>query len=84
MSDSSLVPAFGAKDFIEAQIVRGLLVSEGIQAFIPGESLNDEFGMSARLAGTVGTTVLVPSTQLAKAQAIIAAYQSQEEDDRVD
>ena len=77
-----LVPAYHAKDFVDAQIVKGFLVSEGLHPSIPGEGLNDEFGVAARMAGTTATTVMVPEAELERAQVLVTEWQSREDQDR--
>ena len=54
-----------------AQILAGLLISEGIQARVAGANLSDEFGMAQKMGvGEVG----VPQAQLEEAQDIVAAW----------
>ena len=74
---AELVPAYHARDFVDAQLVKGLLVSHGLHPVVPGDELNDEFGVAARTAGTSATTVLVPAAELARAQVLVAEWKEQ-------
>ena len=72
---SELVPAYRARGFVDAQLVKGLLESEGLHPVLPGEGLNDELGVAARALGTSATTVLVPRAELPSAREIVAAWE---------
>ncbi|HRV82088.1 MAG TPA: hypothetical protein P5218_11655, partial [Planctomycetota bacterium] len=63
---------FVAPSFADAQILCGLLISEGLDARVSGAELSDEFGMARKL-GPV--EVGVPSAQAEEAQDIVAAWQ---------
>lgn len=78
----TLVPAYHAKDYVDAQIVKGFLVSEGLHPSIPGEGLNDEFGVAARMAGTTATTVMVPQVELGRAQVLVTEWKARGEEGR--
>jgi len=69
-----LVPVYRARSFVDAQLVRGLLASEGLHPVLPGEGLNDELGVTSRAVGTSATTVLVPREELENAREIVAAW----------
>lgn len=71
----TLVPAYQAKNYIEAQLVKGFLISEGLHPTVPGEGLNDEFGVAARMAGTSATTVMVCPSELERAQVLVMEWQ---------
>ena len=71
----SLIHVYTARDTSDAMLVEGLLSSEGLHPTVPGGELNDEFGASQRLAGTLGTEVYVPESEAEKAREIVAAWQ---------
>lgn len=62
----------------EAQILAGLLVSEGVPARVPGTELSDEFGMAMRLGAG---EVIVPTKHLEKAQEIVRAWRERGEEE---
>ena len=67
-----LILAYHAGSPIEAQLVKGRLLAEGLHPVVPGEDLNDEFGMAAKLAGTLAVQVLVPAHEAELAAAALA------------
>lgn len=63
------VVVWAAANLMEAQIVKGRLVSQGIPAIVRGESLGPIYGLTAgKLAST---DVLVPALLAEKAQQIL-------------
>lgn len=56
----------------EAQVVAALLRAHGIPVYIAGQLLQDEFGVFQRLVGRLGTVLEVPTTDLLRAQALLA------------
>jgi hypothetical protein len=63
------VVVWKAANLLEAQVVKGRLVSEGIPATVKGESLGQIYGLTAgKLAST---DVLVPALLAEKAQQIL-------------
>ncbi len=68
------IVAHNARNSIEAQMLKSLLESEGLQCIVPGEDLNDEFGMAAKLAGTSACTLLVPHAQAKTAEAVLKEW----------
>ncbi|MGE0144262.1 MAG: DUF2007 domain-containing protein [Planctomycetota bacterium] len=61
-----------AKSSAEAHLFVAMLQSAGIPAYVEGESLADEFAMSRKLMNLGGTSVMVPTSSLARAQEILA------------
>ncbi len=76
MTPSNFVVVHTASSFHSAQILAGLLESEGIPAKVPGAGLTDEFGMSQKLAGTAD--VVVTRDHLERAADIVAAWKERE------
>ncbi|MFT7676178.1 MAG: hypothetical protein ACI8QC_000146 [Planctomycetota bacterium] len=72
--------AYHAKSPIEAQLVKGRLLAEGLHPVVPGEDLNDEFGMASKLAGTLAVQVLVPAHEASLAETALKAIGDPEED----
>lgn len=72
-SDSELVIVHTATSFQTAQIVAGLLESEGVHATVPGAQLSDEFGMASKMLGAA--TVVVRRGDLERARDIVAAWE---------
>ncbi len=71
MAQSDLVTVYVAPSFMSAQLVCGLLQSEGLHARVSGELLSDEFGMAMRMgANEVG----VPLIEKERADDIVAAW----------
>ena len=70
--------AYHARSPIEAQLVKGRLLAEGLHPVVPGEDLNDEFGMAAKLAGTLAVQVLVPASESELAKAALAGFDKDE------
>ena len=70
---AGLVEAARTGSTIEAQIIVGLLVSNGIDAIV---SADDVGGLEPQLQFSGGVRVLVPAPTLAAAQALIADAQS--------
>ena len=64
------VVVWDAANPMEAQIVKGRLVSEGIPAFIQGEALGEVFGFTTGPLGE--TTVLVPASVADQAKEILS------------
>ena len=71
MSATDWITVYVAASEAEAQILAGLLKSEGLEARVAGENLSDEFGIAMRM-GPV--EVGVPEAQSAKANEIVAAW----------
>lgn len=71
--------AYHAKSPIEAQLVKGRLLAEGLHPVVPGEELNDEFGMAAKLAGTLAVQVLVPTHEAELVEAALAGFDEPED-----
>jgi hypothetical protein len=61
-----------AKSAAEAQLFVAMLESAGIPAYVEGESLADEFAMSRKLMNLGGTSVMVPTSSLARAREVLA------------
>lgn len=75
MADSDLVTVHVASNYGAAQIMCGLLKSEGLHARVAGDLLSDEFGMALKLgANEVG----VPLSEKPLADDIIAAWKESE------
>lgn len=81
MSESDTPPRGEAHDLvvfktartpIEAELIRGVLNSAEIPAFVEGGMLNDEFAMSQRLMNIGAVTIKVPRSRLAEAHAALA------------
>ena len=72
MSDITFTTVFTGSSFQEAQIVAGLLESEGIPTRVPGSGLMDEFGMATKLAGFGEVGVMARDVEAA--MDIIAAW----------
>ena len=70
----SYVSIHQASSLAEAQIVRGLLESEGLKVLLPGEELNDEFGGAYKMSGAM--QLLVPSEQAEEARRILEAWKT--------
>ncbi len=77
MPNQEWITVYVAASEAEAQILAGLLISEGLQARVAGEQLSDEFGMAMRM-GPV--EVGVPSHQATQAKDIVAAWVARESD----
>ena len=69
-----LIPVYHAPSPMVAQIVKGRLMAEGLHPIVPGEDLSDEFGMAAKLAGTLAVRVLVPASEQELALQCLAAF----------
>lgn len=52
----------------EARVIEAVLGAAGIPALVEGDTLMDEWAMSQRLMGQIGSDVKVPSSQLEAAQ----------------
>lgn len=74
----SLVPVYHATSPIVAQLVKGRLLAEGLHPVVPGEDLNDEFGMAAKLAGTLAVRVLVPTSEAEEAKRCLEGFDEEE------
>jgi hypothetical protein len=75
--DFSMVLLVEAGSVFEAQTISGLLEAAGIQFYIQGASLNDEFGASQGLMGLNGTRVMVAMKDRDRAnEAVEAARES--------
>ena len=61
----------------EAQVVAALLRAHGIPVYIAGQLLQDEFGVVQRALGTAGTVLEVPTADLLRAQALLAAARAE-------
>lgn len=55
----------------QAKVFVAMLQAEGIPARVDGDDLVDEFAAAQRLMNLMGTRVLVPTSSLADAQAIL-------------
>ena len=73
MTDPRLITVYVAASLAEAQILGGLLISEGIAARVAGADLNDEFGMAQKM-GPV--EVGVPPSRVDEAKDIVAAWRA--------
>lgn len=71
MSANDFAVVHTAASQMEAQILAGLLQSEGVPARVPGTELNDEFGQAMRMGAA---EVIVPVAHLEAAQDIVAAW----------
>lgn len=74
----SLVPVYHASTPIVAQLVKGRLLAEGLHPVVPGEDLNDEFGMAAKLAGTLAVQVMVPTSEAETAKRCLEGFDEEE------
>ena len=71
MGSTDLVTVHVAPSYMSAQLLCGLLKSEGLHARVAGDLLSDEFGMSQKMgANEVG----VPLAEKPQADDIIAAW----------
>lgn len=68
----------------EAKLLAALLIGEGIPAQTRGESLADPVAISQRLMNTAGTRVLVPSSELEHARAVLATASDPIPDDELE
>ncbi len=66
-------PLLKARTRAEAQVVLALLRAEGIEAYVGGEALTDEFAASQRMMGLQGTEIEVHEVDLARAREALAA-----------
>ncbi|MDF1838319.1 MAG: hypothetical protein P1V35_10650 [Planctomycetota bacterium] len=71
MAQSDLVTVHVAPNYMAAQLLCGLLRSEGLHAHVAGDQLSDEFGMSLKL---MSNEVGVPLSEKARAEDIVAAW----------
>lgn len=71
MSTSDFAVVHTAASQMEAQILMGLLVTEGVPARVPGSELNDEFGQAMKMGPA---DVIVPLQHLEAARDIVAAW----------
>ncbi len=55
----------------QAKVFAAILQAEGIPARVEGDNLVDEFAASRRLMNLMGTTVMVPTRSLARANEIL-------------
>ncbi len=78
MSTIDWITVYVAPSEAEAQILAGLLISEGLEARVAGDQLTDEFGMAMRM-GPV--EVGVPEAQKERALDIVAAWRAREQDE---
>ena len=76
MAQSDLVTVYVAHSYMSAQLVCGLLKSEGLHARVSGEMLSDEFGLAMRM-GT--NEVGVPLMEKELADDIVAAWVESQE-----
>lgn len=67
--DQDPVVVWRAANPLEAQVVKGRLISEGIPAFVRGEALGSIYGLTA--GGLASTDVLVPAPLADKALEIL-------------
>jgi len=67
--DREPVVVWEAANLMEAQVVKGRLISEGIPAIVRGESLGQIYGLTAGWLAT--TDVLVPALLAEKARQIL-------------
>ena len=74
MTESDYVVVHTAQSHTEAQLVEGLLKSEGIAALVPGSELSDEFGMAQKMSGAAEVVVLRRDLEAAKD--IVAAWKA--------
>ena len=78
MTSVDWITVYVAASEAEAQILAGLLKSEGLEARVAGENLSDEFGLAMRM-GTV--EVGVPLSQSEQAKDIVAAWRARAKDE---
>ena len=71
MSSSDFAVVHTAASQMEAQILMGLLVSEGVPARVPGSEPNDEFGQAMKMGPA---DVIVPLQHIETARDIVAAW----------
>ncbi len=77
MTQTDLVTVYVAPSYGAAQIMCGLLKSEGLHARVAGDMLSDEFGMAQKLgANEIG----VPLSEKTLADEIIAAWKESREE----
>jgi hypothetical protein len=79
MSTNDLRVVHTASSFIEAQLLVGLLESEGVTARAAGSELMDEFSAAQRLLGL--TEVVVKAGDFPKATEVVAAWRARPTDD---
>ncbi len=70
MSDD-LVTVITARDADEARVIQAVLRSAGIPAMTEGDSLMDEWAVSQRALGRIGSAVKVPPSFLEQARAVL-------------
>lgn len=78
MTDDLYQVFYCATSLMEAEMIKGLLESEGIAARIPGELASDHFTTSRETSGDV--EVRVPRASLDAARAIIARAKEEGKD----
>lgn len=64
----------------QAKVFVALLQSEGIPAYVDGDSLTDEFAMSRRLMNLTSVRVMVPTASLERAREILTTGAIDEEE----
>jgi hypothetical protein len=82
MASDSLQTAFTAGNIAEADLIRGLLVANGIPAVIQNESAVSM--LDGMVTGNRGVPVLVNAEQLAEAQRVIADSHTPTTDEEAD
>lgn len=75
--DNTLVVAYLAADNLEANLLRGLLEAQGVKVQLSGELLQ---GGGGELPLAEGVRLWVQARQLALAQQLLHAYESEEGD----
>ena len=71
-----LVSVYSAAGQLEAEMVKGFLAAQGIQAILNQESVGRTLGLSAGRLGKVD--VMVPESQMQDARNLIAAMEAGE------
>jgi hypothetical protein len=72
MDPDDFVFLIHAKDKIQAQVLASLLEAEGIETFVPGANLLDEFASASQRMGGLGMSIHVPAGRLDDALQLLA------------
>ncbi len=69
--DPDIVVVATARTPLEAQLIAGILESEGIPVYVAGSLLQDEFAMSQAVLGLSATRIEVPRERLDDARRVL-------------
>lgn len=79
---TDFVPIYTANGHLNAEIIKGLLESNGIRVFLSGESLGTSYGLT--MGPLAEVDVLVPASQVEDAQNVIDAMERGDFDTPID